>query len=610
MKRKITTLVALTMILGLFCTACNQDNTFKKISIPQNAKPLPKALFITTGINFKHQDPALPSAIVIAIQELSKNGIPVKLSDRDILYEKEKLMKYQILILLTAQDIHDADREFSLTYMTDAELNNIKEFVRKGGFLISGDNVGRNTYEGDDRMLQEGELNPDNFPLADVYGMILKEMNMKDYEIVGTKQAFEGEKKAGYENDIWLPTGVQIISDKLDTLAIWRKGIITYPAITRNNYGRGRSYLIGLSDWLTPANNGGEAGVSQIEKFYEYVAYDYYHYNALPVQQNLWPNGYDAAFAVSFNIADTLTSYKFVMEKLQSQHINPTFFVSGIIKSDIKKYLKKTNATLASSGYLYADYTVFDFADATQDILQNEAGWQIKFKGFRFPFTTPSYEGMLALKKNNYAYDSSIGANNIDFIHGSVVPYNLVLAGDDYYQATDMFEIAPTYHDDYFFIGKLKTNEYKTPRQLENDILRYRQYLQDYWNYAVKPNKGLMLVLAHPDLTGYSENTFSALQNIIDTVKTQNVWITDLPNIVDYFKNIDNVTLFVENNETLVRIFVKTENDAQIKNYSLKLNFKPATVNSTIGSSKIKHINNEYFLIFDAIENQAITIAK
>ena len=369
-------------------------------------------------------------------------------------------------------------------------------------------------------------------------------------------------------------------------------------------------YLFALSDWLIPANDGGESSVALIEEFYEQVAQDYYNKNALPVKQNTWPNGYDAAFAVSFNAGDTLPSYKFVIDKLQRQHINPTFFVNGTMKEGIRKYLKKQAVDLASSGYLYADYSDLDFADATQDILQNEVVWQEKFEGFRFPYTTPRYKGMQALNNNAYNYDSSIGANNIDFLHGSVIPYNLVLSGDDFYQTTNILEIAPTYHDDYFFIGKLKTNEYKTPQQLQNDILRYRQYLQDYWNYAVKPNKGLMLVLAHPDLTGHSEQTFSALQSIIDTVKNQNVWITGLPKIVDFYKNNYRVSLFVKDDKKQTKLYVRTDNDTGIENYAVQLTFKPGSVSSRVGKAEIREINNNHFVVFDAVNGQQVTIGK
>ncbi len=609
MNNKHIPLIVFMIIAGTLFNACQQKKSHNIISIPKDAVPLPKALFITTGINFNQEDPALPSAIVLAIQELGKNGIPVKLEDRDILFNKKKLSKYQILILLTSNYIHDADRKFSLTYMKNAELNAIRQFVEEGGFLISGDNVGRNTYDGDDRILENGELNPKNYVLSEVYGMIFKELNMKKYHVTGLKKTFKGEKKTEYNDDIWVATGVKAISNKLDTLAVWQNGQKTYPAITCNNYGNGMSYLIASSDWLVPVNDGGEASVSQIEMFYAQVAHDYYRQKALPIKQNIWPNGYDAAFAVSFNAGDTLPSYKFVIDKLQQQ-INPTFFINGTIKEDIRKYLKKQQVDLASSGYLYANYSVLDFADATQDILQNEVVWQEKFKGFRFPFTTPNYKGMQALSNNDYSYDSSIVANNIDFVHGSVIPYNLVLSSDDFYKTTNILEIAPTYHDDYFFIGKLKTNEYKTPQQLQDDILRYRQYLQDYWKYAVKPNKGLMLVLAHPDLTGHSTQTFSALQGIIDTVKKQNVWISNLSGIEDYYKNNFLVSVFVKNDNKRTELYIKTENDASIKDYAIQLTYKPTNVSASIGNAGIKEIDNRYFVVFKAINGQLITIRK
>ncbi len=600
----------LLMAAEVFVGGCQRSRSAGSAAIPPDARPLPRALFITTGIDFTREDPALPPAVVLAVQELTKNGIPVKLADRDILYRKEELMQYQILILLTARGIHDADRELSLSYMTDAELHNIKDFVREGGFLISGDNVGRNTYEGDDRILKTGELGPESYVLSDVYGLIFKEVNAGGYSVVGIKAPFEGDKLPAYDVDIWLAMGVKAISGELDTLAVWYNGTHTYPAVTRHRYGKGISYLVGLSDWLVPANDGGKSSIAQIEKFYRWVAQDYHQQKGLPIRRNVWPNAHAAAFAISFNMGDTLSSYQFVIDRLRQQHIRPTFFVSGTVKKEIRDYLKAQKVDLASSGYLYTSYGGMDFADATQDILQNEARWQAHFDGFRFPFTTPAYKGMLALYQNNYSYSSSISANHLDFILGSMIPHNVVLSGEDYYQTTEMLEVAPTYHDDYFFIGKLKTDEYKTPRQLQNDILRYRQYLQDYWQYAVKPNKGLMLVLAHPDLTGHNEQTFSALQSIIDTVRMQNAWITSLPEVVRYFQNNDRIRLAVKNDEKEAEIYVKAEAGARINNYAVKPAFKPESARATIGKAAIKHIGSDYFVVFDAMDGQVVRIYK
>ena len=606
---KQTYKIILFLILNsLIITACHQESTKPGQSVPADTKVLPTALFITSGINFNQEDPALPSGIVLAIQEMSKNGIPVQLSDRDILLKPGELKKYQILILLTAEKIHDADRKYSLSYMTDTELNNIAQFVNNGGYLIAGDNVGRNTFEGEDRILETGSLSPENYILSSVYGMIFKEINLKDFTAHGIKKPFKKDSKPVTEDDLWLATGIKSISKDLDTLAVWQKNDLTYPAVTSNKYGKGMSFLIAMSDWLMPINNGGESSVAQIQTVYRHIVDNYFSVNNLKIRPNLWPNACQAAFAISFNPGDTLPAYRFVNQKLQKQNIKPTFFINGLVDKNIQKYLKDKNADLASSGYSYSHYGEFDFADASHDILMNESVWQQKFKGFRFPFTTPTSKGLLALHKNEYNFDSSISANQIDFIHGSVIPYNLVISGNDYYQTTSMLEIAPTYHDDYFFIGKLKTNEYKNPQQYHSDLLRYRQYLQDYWQFAVKPNKGLMLVLAHPDLTGYDKTSFTALQSIIDTVKKQQVWLTNLTDVNNYYHNKYDIKVYVKQTKKSIKLLVRTPGNESIQNYTVVLNEKPKNVKAKINTAEIKQIKNKFYIIFDAVNGQEVNI--
>ena len=161
-KFSLRTLVFLNIIF-LFLASAMFLNTSCQSPQPEMGREafagqimLPRALFITSG-NGDSRGSIAPG-IVLAIQELNKYGIPVRLESRDILDKKDELLGYNLLILSTAIGYHDADRQYSLTYMSDKELENIRDFVKNGGVLIAGDNVGRNYPDGTDRITVFGQL--------------------------------------------------------------------------------------------------------------------------------------------------------------------------------------------------------------------------------------------------------------------------------------------------------------------------------------------------------------------------------------------------------------------------------------------------------------------
>ncbi len=608
--KNIYALIAI-FILSTFMSQCYKNETkSRKESSFENISQLPNALFVTTGINFEKQDPALSEAVVIAIQSLNKRGIKVRLEPRDVLYEKEKLSNFSIIILSSSLGIHDADRKYSLTYMTDHELNNLKDFVNAGGVLIAGDNIGRNYFDGSDRIKKFKQLTPSNYPLSEVFGAILEEKNMKGYRIIGKKDAFKDESLNTFEYNIWTLVPDKVISRDLKVLASWENGNKSYPAITKNKYGNGTGYLLASSEFLQPANNGGYSGIKQIQKFYNYVVDDYLHKNKINLELNPWPNGYDQAFAISFNSGGTLKNYKFVTNKMKKNKIKPIFFVNGKTASDIKKYLVENNISIASSGYRFRNYKNINYSLAVNDILRNENEWERHFSGFRFPYTTPNYFGLLAADLHNYKYESSISVNNIDFIHGSNFPHNLVISHHKFYKSSNMLEIAPTYHDDFFFLGSLDGAEYRSEEQMKKDIMLYNQYLQNFWEIATLPNSGLMLILAHPNLIGKNNNSFKPIKNIINTAKKSNTWITDIETVANYTNDIQNLRFFIDNSGERTKVLIKSKNDKVIKGVTLISKLKPVSASCLKGNISIKKNKSTYLIIFDAFNNQELEITS
>ncbi|MCB0841187.1 MAG: hypothetical protein KDD99_31175, partial [Bacteroidetes bacterium] len=135
-------LLTFAIILMAGISSCSQETSLINKSSNESAlnQQLPRALFITTGLN--EGNGLLPKGIVIALQALNQKGVVSRLETREILYNREALFQYNILVLSTSLGYHDADRTYSLAFMADEELAILSDFVAAGGILIAGDNVG------------------------------------------------------------------------------------------------------------------------------------------------------------------------------------------------------------------------------------------------------------------------------------------------------------------------------------------------------------------------------------------------------------------------------------------------------------------------------------
>jgi hypothetical protein len=191
MVMRITKIISLFLLLiSLF--SCNKTEKFKvSEDFSDQQHQLPRVLIITTGL--ESSKTTLPKGIVIALQSFNQKGAIVRLEPRDILFQLDELKKYNILLLSTASGYHDADRKYSLSFMSEAEMENIREFVHSGGILISGDNVGRNKTDGTDRIVLYGKLSADNYPLAECYGLELSEKNMEGFQVFGNLSGGENQ---------------------------------------------------------------------------------------------------------------------------------------------------------------------------------------------------------------------------------------------------------------------------------------------------------------------------------------------------------------------------------------------------------------------------------
>lgn len=274
---------------------------------------------------------------------------------------------------------------------------------------------------------------------------------------------------------------------------------------------------------------------------------------------------------------------------------------------DIKHFLEKSRATLQSNGYSFANFRSLDYSQAVTDVLSNEQLWNNEFSGFRFPYTMPSFWGFQTIDVNQYHFESSIGANNLEFIHGSVVPHNLAFSGNGFYTASDMLEIAPTYHDDYFFLKNFK-KEMNNPLQQQKMVDLYADYLENYWEKAVKPYNGVMVYQGHPAYVAFNDTTIVALEKLIDIVKSGDTWIASIDEIADFRGNLSKLKFYVDESRRKTTIKIKGPEGVMVSNVSLKLNKKAESAESRSGKVILNKENSA--VTFDAFDGQIITIFR
>jgi hypothetical protein len=602
--------VLIVFCLFIIFVQCSSPET-KNAEVNIKGTPLPRVLFITSGIS--DEEPLLAQGITIAIQSFNKYGAIVRLEPRDILYHFEELNKFNIVILSTFPGYHDADRKYSLSYMSDEELHNLTRFVAEGGVLISGENVGRNYPDGTDRISIFKSLTADNWELSKCYGVSLSERNMTGFGLEGKIDNYlEWDLPSGQlskdEHELWMLVPEEIISGNNHSLGSWKNSSNTPEAFFENKYEKGTVYFIALSGFLHPKNEGGFWSENQIDSFYRYIIDNYNKSHGIRISLNPWPSGFDYAFCISLNAAGTMDQYERVFQLLNTEGIQPTIFVNGLDNIDLKNFLKKKGIPLASNGFSYNNYEDMKYPQAVDDILRNENYWDMNFQGFRFPFTNSGYWGLQALSEHGYNFESSIGANNLDFFYGSVVPYNLVISDDGFYKSTDMLEIAPTYHDDYYFLKIIQEDNSPDSIQLGKNVMGYRKYLENYWNYAVKPYKGLMVFLGHPQFVGYNDTTLSALKNIIKEVKKDPTWITTLSEVTEFRSNLVNFQFYVEENTRNQEVYIDGPDNLILKDVCLNFKGKIDKVSAKKGQVKLIESENETRIIFDAFKGQILEI--
>ncbi len=613
MSKRIVIILSFFLLLNT-CTERKNKNANPNGNASVSQSMLPRVLYITTGIDMNKTDKDLPSGINLALQFFNARGVPVYLSPRDILYDLDRLKTFGIIIISTGNGIHDADRKYSLTYMTDEEMQNLMEFVGSGGFLIAGDNTGRNTFDGKDRILDKGILDRTAYPLSELFGSRFKELNTNDFRVKGTSAlpvSLQGTLTDTTENNRWMLVPEITDTARVNTLAYWKNKAQSHPAWLEARYGKGMAWLLPFSGWLTPVNDGGDWSLDRIEAFYGLALHKYKELHPSPFRLGVWPDGKKAALAVSFNPEGDMEQYRRILEALREKKVEPVFFVNGKMPEDIRAFLITSKSRLSSSGFDYIRYDQADYAVAVNDILRNEKYWNYDFNGFRFPFTSPAFFGFIALERHGYAYESGISVNNREFLHGSCVPYNIVVSKEGIYFDTHIYELSPTYHDDYFFLKHLGEEIYLSEEEQTKKIRLWNEYLQMHWKKVTLPYSGLMVYLGHPAYTGYDRNTLQPLLQLIDTARADGAWITDLDHISRYRDFINSCIVYVEQNGNDYRIRLAVDEERSVRGFTINLPFEPVNLSGHLTTPRVEPGEKGHFhLIFDARNGVEIKFSK
>jgi peptidoglycan/xylan/chitin deacetylase (PgdA/CDA1 family) len=569
---------------------------------------LPRVLIITSG--YSEDKPQLAQGIVVAMQSFNKYGAMVRLEPRDILFDQKELAKFNILILSTFPGYHDADLKYSLSCLSDEEMHNIALFVENGGVLISGENIGRNYNDGTDRINLFQHLNPENWELSKCFGVTLTEKNMTGYSLAGNIKGYlQWDISRGLfsrdDHELWTLVPESSSAENVNVLAYWKKGQDSTGAVIEHKFGKGKSILLASSGLLHPRNDGGLCSEAQIDDFYRYIIDSYCHDNGIETVLNPWPDGYEYAFSVSLNAEGEKEDYERVFKMLEEKKVSPTLFVNGSVESETRTVIKSSGVPLASSGQNYENHAEILYPRAVENLLMNEITWETDFKGFRFPFTSLSLWSILALDEHGYSYESSIGADNLDFFYGSVVPYNLVISVNGFYKSTEIMEMAPCYHDDYYFLEALTDMQKPDSNLLEKEIEIYKKYLDNFWNHGVKPYHGLMVYLGHPGYVGYNDSTMAALSGIIDEVRKDNTWIATLDEIAAFRKGLGELQFRVYSKNNEQEIEVIGPGNVSVTDVCLKFNRKIKSYTVLKGKATVKNASQ---LIFNASDGQLIKV--
>ena len=552
------------------------------------AGTLPRVLFLTTT---KEGNP--PIGAHPALEAFSALGRPVKFSDLSILYFPDSLARYDVLIAPTLFGYHDGDMAFSLAHLDTIVMHNLVQWVRDGNLLIAGENIGRNTREGEDRVVNDGRLTAEEWPLGRAFGFEMVERNIQGFRLQKTAQDpplfrfYPQEMASPVEEPTWiLVPDSATLAPTVRVLAEWRQEERAYPAILLNPYGSGYALYISASLVLHPAFDGGYASIPEIMGFYREI---YRFMAGLPeeveVALNPWPEGARAALAITMDDGGTEADYRRVLDLLREGGWKLTFFATGRLESRLLDLVRSyPGVEIANHSQNHKLFKDLPYPESKYEILraQERLG---RLQGFRFPYLTYSPYGMIALDDLGYRYDSSIRVDHLETFLGAIFPYTPVLFTPDRYVRTlRLLELSPVYDDWYFYKDALKERGYQTPyvaaadagvgnpneKAIEDAAAAYYGYLKTIWG-IIREARGLMVQMGHPMYQGHSERTLEPLRRFLEERKAEGMfWNATLSEITDWWHALMRVEGYTRVKDDRITVVLFNQGTTPVRNLSLR----------------------------------------
>lgn len=508
-------------------------------------KPIPKVLFLTSSFDGRG---VLPPGAHLVLEEFSRHGAEVYFHDKSIIYSPESLKLFNIIIVPTSYGYHDVDRTLSLTYMDSISMENLLEWVKNGGFLIAGGNVGRNTLSGRDRFISGSILDRKEWPLGRAFGFDMVEVNLKGFSLIKRKDCrlfdwFNSPVVDTIKDDDWILLPVN--QDRgVENLMIWTNGKKKYGGVTLNKFGKGYAMLFTSFLLLHPSFDGGWADIPEITRFYHnfflfYLGLDKYSTGVDP-----WPSGKQAVLAITLDDGGKMGEYELTLKSLLSRVPGVTFFVTGVLDGEILKFIKKfKEVELGNHSY---DHPFFRDLNLTQSIAEIKMTEKVigKTDGFRFPYVNYTPEGFYALWTHGFRYESSIRVDHLNTFQGAIFPYNLVFSFGKNLITSNLIELSPV-KSDWFFYQKIYADNYPEKEQIESQKAYY-SYLSTMWE-IIRDARGVMVQMGHPMYQGHKKRFLEPLLKFIEDVKGEkSAWITTLGEVYRWWILRNSVRVEVE----------------------------------------------------------------
>lgn len=569
-----------SLVVALAVTTCGSKSGAAGAGTPASgALVYPRVLFLTTGSDGLG---TLPSGANICLEVMDGLGAFTEVADKSVLLDRARLDSTRIIVAPTIAGYHDADRVFSLSFLDSVSMANLREWVQAGGILIAGENIGRNTLEGEDRVASGNLMDEREWPIAAVFGYPMQEANLRDLRLVRDSGAALLE---GYRSDLtrplpdaWLLVPVEsAMASGVTVLARWTDGQSSYPGVTLNPCGRGYGIMVPHFLLLQPSVDGGAGDVPAITEFYRGV-FALAFRGGPEVCVNPWPGAHRSALAVTMNEADGDSAGAGIGSVLGRLLGVPgsggiDVFVTGRVPEPTLDYLRREpRVELASLSFSHPYFRELDYCRTVWEIARLEDFLRTPLAGFRFPFSDRTAAGMFTLVRRGYRYESSLFVDHTAGFAGALFPYNLpIWVKGQYCLSTDLLELSPTLEDwDYYGEG-VQAAGYP-PAAQARDAQRLAARMQSVWHDLVRDRRGMMVLVLHAQYSGYSDVTLEPVTQFLAAVsKSGDAWCSSLAGIADWWNVRRNIDVRVKSGGGRTILSFANRNPEPVRGFTLRL---------------------------------------